>query len=177
MELTSEHLVLRPADRRDLDFYVDLRNHPDILALPRRQPRPRSDVERQLGRWLERWQRLGFGTCTVFDRNTGERLGRIELDPIGGGWPQIAPDEIELGCIVHPTYWNRGIATEASEIAIADFFVRTERDRLVALTTIDNHPSLRALEKLGMRRCGQIQHEDDVTAYELFELVRVRAGV
>ena len=172
MELTNGRLVLRPADQRDLDFYVELRNHPEILALPRRQPRPRSDVERQLQLWVERWQKLGFGTWTVFDRTTGERLARVELDPMGQGWPQMAPDEVELGCTVHPTYWNHGIATEASKIAIADFFDRTERNRLVALTTTDNQASLRTLARLGMRRCGQTQHEDDATTYELFEFVR-----
>ncbi len=106
MELTSERLVLRPTDLRDLDFYVELRNHPEILALPRRQPRPRSDVERQLRRWIERWQEHGFGAWTVFGRKTQERLGRVEFDPMGPGSPGIAPDEIELGCIVHPTYRN-----------------------------------------------------------------------
>ena len=176
MELTSERLALRPADRHDLDFFIDLRNHPEILALPGRQPSPRSDVERQLQRWVERWQKLGFGTWTVFDRKTGDRLGRVEFDPIGKGWPGIAPDEVELGCIVHPMCWSRGIATEASELAIADFFGRTDRDRLVALTTSDNQPSLRALAKLGLRHCGQIRHEHDETTFELFELVKNRSG-
>ena len=172
VELASERLVLRPTDPRDLDFYFELRNCPAILALPHRQPRPRSDVQRQLERWIERWQEIGFGAWTVFDRKTRERLGRVEFDPIGQGWSGIEPDEIELGCIVHPAYWNRGIATEATELAVADFFSRVNRSRLVALTTIENRPSLRALEKLGMRRCGETEHESDETTYELFELVR-----
>jgi RimJ/RimL family protein N-acetyltransferase len=108
----------------------------------------------------------------LFGRKTQAHLGRVEFDPIGSGWPAIAPDEIELGCIVHPTYWNRGIATEATELAVGDFFSRIDRRRLIALTTIDNRPSLRGLEKLGMRRCGETQHERDETTYELFELVR-----
>jgi RimJ/RimL family protein N-acetyltransferase len=178
VELRSERLVLRAADWSDLDFFFGLRNHPQILALPRHPPRPRSDVKRQLERWVDRWQKLGFGTWTVFDRKTGQRLGRVELDPIGQGWPEIMRDEAELGCIIHPTYWNQGLATAATELAIRDFFVRTDRDRLVALTTSDNHPSLRTLAKLGLKRCGQIRHEDDETTYELFELVRVgRDGV
>ena len=177
MEPTSERLVLRTAAPTDLDFFFELRNHPEILALPRRESRPRSDVERQLWRWVERWQELGFGTWTVFDRQTEEPLGRVELDPIGPGWSGIAPDEVELGCIVHPMHWNKGIATEATELAIADFFDRTDRNRLVALTTTDNQPSLRALAKLGLHRCGETQHESDETTYELFELVRTPGSV
>jgi [ribosomal protein S5]-alanine N-acetyltransferase len=171
LELVSERLVLRPAEMRDLDFYFELRNRPEILALPGRQASPRSDVERQLQRWLERWQDRGFGAWTVFERKTEVRLGRVELDPIGEGWSHLGPDEIEMGCIVDPTYWNQGIATEAAQLAAADFFNRTELDRLIALTTADNRPSLCALEKLGVRRCGQTEHERDQTTYELFELV------
>src|SRR5215210_9252156 len=151
----SERLVLRPANERDLDFYFELRNRPEILALPGREPRPRSDIEGQLGRWIGRWQENGFGTWTVFDAKTDEPLGRVDLDPMGAGWAGISPDAIEIGCIVHPTHWNRGIATEATPLVVADCFGRAGLDRLVALTTSDNEPSLRALEKLGARHCGE----------------------
>jgi RimJ/RimL family protein N-acetyltransferase len=43
MKLSTARLVLRPADEGDLDFYFELRNRPEILALPGREPRPRSD--------------------------------------------------------------------------------------------------------------------------------------
>ena len=164
--------MLRPADLGDLAFYVELRNHPDVLESPGREPRPRSEVERQLRGWIERWREYGFGAWTVFAYKTMERLGRVEFDPIGPGWPEIAPDEIEVGCIVHPTYWSQGIATEATEIAVEDFFTRADRHRLVALTTIDNRAALRAIEKLRMRRCGETHAEGDETTYILFEVLR-----
>ena len=170
VELANELLVLRSVTERDLEFYFELRNRPEILALPGREPRPRSEVERQLRLWIERWQEHGFGAWTVFDRKTDERLGRVELDPIGPGWAGLSPNAVEVGCVVHPTYWNRGIATEATLLAVADCFGRVGLDRLVALTTIDNKPSLRAIEKVGMRRRGETQHEDDPTTYELFEI-------
>lgn len=170
VELVSERLVLRPASVRDLEFYFELRNSPEILAHSAMQPRPRSEVERQLRKWIDRWQEHGFGTWTVFDRNTDVRLGRVELDPIGPGWAGISPDEIEVGCVVHPTHWNLGIATEATDLVAADCVGRVGLNRLVALTTIDNKSSLRTLKKLGMRHRGETQHERDQLTYELFEL-------
>lgn len=172
VELVSERLVLRPASEGDLDFYFELRNSPEILARTGLEPRPRSDIERQLRRWIDRWQEHGFGTWTVFHRENDERLGRVELDPMGSGWAGISPDEIEVGFIVHPTHWNRGVATEATDLVMADCFTRVGLTRLVALTTIDNKSSLRTLEKLGMRHRGETQHEGDHTKYELFELAR-----
>jgi RimJ/RimL family protein N-acetyltransferase len=172
VELVSERLVLRPASEADLDFYFEMRNRPEILARPDHEPKPRSQVERQLHGWIDRWQQHGFGTWTVFHRESEERQGRVELDPMGAGWEGISPGEIEVGLIVHPTHWNQGIATEAAGLVAVDSFTRAGLNRLVALTTSDNKASLRTLEKLGMRHRGETQHVSDPTTYEVFELAR-----
>ena len=164
--------MLRPADAADLDFYVELRNNPAMLASPPpREPRPPGEIERDLRGWIELWREQGFGPWIVFDRKTTERLGRVELDAIGPGWPEIPPNQIELGCVIHPTYWNQGVGTEATQMAIDDFLSRNDRRRVVALTTNDNPASLRAIEKLRMRRRGETDNEWDKTTYVLL-LVR-----
>ena len=172
VELVSGRLVLRPASESDLDFYVEMRNRPEILSRADHEPKPRSQVERQLHRWIDRWQEHGFGTWTVFHRESDERRGRVELDPMGAGWGGISPGEIEVGLIVHPAHWNRGIATEAAGLVAVDCFTRVGLDRLVALTTSDNKASLRTLEKLGMRHRGETQYASDPTTYDVFELAR-----
>jgi RimJ/RimL family protein N-acetyltransferase len=114
--------------------------------------------------------------------STGGRSAASEPGPcstgkaisVWGEWSSTPfPDEIEVGVVVHPTHWNRGIGTEAVEIVAADCFTRVGLNRLLALPTIDNKSSLRTLEKLGMRRRGVTQHEGDHTTYELFELARL----
>jgi RimJ/RimL family protein N-acetyltransferase len=172
MELVSERLVLRPVSEEDLDFYFELRNHPVLLALPGREPRPRPEIERQIRWWRQQWQERGFGTWTVFERESDERLGRVELAAIGEGWAGIPAEVVEVGYIVHPALWNRGVATEAVLLVVADCFDRVELSRLVALTTNDNQASLRTLAKLRMRRWGETRHQDEQTSYEVFELVR-----
>jgi [ribosomal protein S5]-alanine N-acetyltransferase len=172
VELVDERLVLRPASESDLDFYVEMRNRPEILARADHEPKPRSLIERQLHGWIDRWREHGFGTWTVFDRATEERLGRVELDPMGPGWEGLSPGETELGFIVHPTRWNEGIATEAAALVTVDCFTRAGLIRLVALAASDNKASLRTLDKLGMRHQGQTQHASDPTMYEVFELAQ-----
>ena len=163
--------MLRPVNEADLDFYFEMRNRPEILAGPDLEPKPRSDVERQIQRWIERWQEHGFGSWTVFLRQSDERLGRVGLDPMGTGWEGISPGAIEVGLIVYPTHWNQGIATEAAGIVAVDCFTRAGLNRLVALTRSDNKASLRALTKVGMGHRGQTQHVSASTTYEVFELV------
>ena len=53
-------------------------------------------------------------------------------------------------------------------MAIDDFLSRNDRRRVVALTTNDNPASLRAIEKLRMRRRGETDNEWDKTTYVLF---------
>ena len=91
---------------------------------------------------------------------------------MGAGWEGISPGEVEVGLIVHPTHWNRGIATEAASLVAEDCFTRAGLDRLIALTTSENKASLRTLEKLGMRHRGETQHVSEPTTYEVFELAR-----
>ena len=164
--------MLRPARESDVDFYFEMRNCPEVLARADHEPKPRSLVERQLQGWVGRWREHGFGTWTVFHRASDDRLGRVELDPMGTGWEGISRDETEMGFIVHPMHWNRGIATEAAALVAVDCFTRAGLDRLVALTTSDNKASLRTLEKLGMRHRGETQHGSDPTTYQVFELAR-----
>ena len=173
MELDGVRLVLRPVTDEDLDFYVALRNSPDVIRWTgARGRRDRSDVERDLLRWVEHWREHGFGTWTVFGRQTDERLGRVELDPVGDGWTQIATGDIEIGCVIDPAHWNEGIATEATLLVIDDCCDRVGLDRLVAMTTADNVSSLRALEKVGMSYVGGTQRDgpDSDVTYQLFEL-------
>lgn len=142
----------------------------------RPEPRSRAEVERGLRDGVEQWREQGFGAWTVLDRRSSEPLGRVEFDVVGPGWTGIAPDDVAVGCVLDPAHWNRGIATEATRIAIEDFFRRVGRRRVVALASADNPASLRVLEKLGMRRCGETRGEEDPTPYLLFELVRSGSG-
>lgn len=172
VELVGERLLLRAVSERDLDFYFELRNNPVVLALPGREPRPRSEIAGQIRWWMNAWHEHGFGTWTVFGRETDRRLGRVELAPIGAGWEGISPETVEVGYIVHPAHWNQGVATEAALLVVADCFDRVGLSRLVALTTNDNKASLRTLEKLRMRHCGVTRHDGWDAGYEVFELSR-----
>lgn len=168
VELVSERLVLRPPSELDLDFCIEMRNGPEILARAGYQPKPRSLVERQLQGWFDRWQEHGFGTWTVFDRDSDERLGRVELDPMGAG---LSPGEIEVGLIVHPMHGTGASRPRRRALLRWTASVRAGLDRLVALTTTsENKASLHTLEKLGMRHRGQTHHASDPTTYQVYEL-------
>jgi RimJ/RimL family protein N-acetyltransferase len=73
-------------------------------------------------------------------------------------------ETIELGYGVHPDYRNRGYATEASRALIDWGLAQPSVERVVAKCDPDNSPSVRVLEKAGMKRHGK-----DLTGMLLWE--------
>ncbi len=55
--------------------------------------------------------------------------------------------------------WGRGIATEASSLAVRFGFASLNLNKLKAEVVADHLPSRRVLEKVGFRRCATFQDE------------------
>lgn len=60
----------------------------------------------------------------------------------------------EIWYKIHPTYWNKGIATEAVNAVIDYGFDTLHLHRIQAGCAVDNIGSIRVLEKVGMIREG-----------------------
>jgi [ribosomal protein S5]-alanine N-acetyltransferase len=70
----------------------------------------------------------------------------------------------ELGYDIARSYWGRGIATEAARAVIDYGFGAMALHRIQAHTIVDNHRSVRLLERLGFQREGTLREfslEDD----------------
>ncbi len=71
------------------------------------------------------------------------------------GLVQIAPHcdgfDIELSYEFHPMVWGAGIASEAVRAVVAHALGPLGPTRLIAETQVDNRPSKRLLERVGMR--------------------------
>ena len=89
----------------------------------------------------------------------GEPVAYVEVAPIGEG-SGVDPDEIEVGVVVHPDHWGKGIAVEAGLATVKDLFDRVGLDRVYAGVDPDNEKSLRALAKApGVRRVDDELYE------------------
>lgn len=60
----------------------------------------------------------------------------------------------EIGYILHPDVWGRGVASEACAAVIECLFVATDHDKVTADVDPENAASIRLLEKLGFVRTG-----------------------
>jgi len=89
------------------------------------------------------YRRLGFGLYLVELEDSGESIG------ICGLIKRDSLEDVDLGFAFLPAFWGKGYAFE-SAAAVMDYGRRTfGLSRLLAVTSQDNEPSARLLEKLG----------------------------
>ncbi|WP_018252523.1 GNAT family N-acetyltransferase [Salinispora mooreana] len=149
VNLRTERLTLRPVRDEDIDRILEYRNLPEV------------------GRWLLRtevdpaafratWRRCAedpddHSVAVALDRVV---IGTVSLDVRNSmGQPGTPPGtEAEIGYIFDPKYGGHGYATEAVSAMLAHAFDRLGLRRITAGCYADNLPSVRLLEKLGMRR-------------------------
>ena len=159
LELRTGRLVLRPVEESDLDALLSIRNSPTVVSTTGTgKELPRETMAGQLGRRCASWREHGLGSWLVL--LDGQAVGFVEVAPIGED-SGVDPEEIEIGVVVHPDHWGRGIAVEAGLAAARDLFDRLGLQRVYAGIDPDNAKSLRAIAK-----APGVRQVDD----ELFEL-------
>lgn len=165
MRLETERLVLRPVAEGDLDTLLAIRNAPQVIATTNTgEPLPRERMAGQLERRLASWREHGFGSWLIL--LDGSPVGFVEVTPIGEG-SGVDPDELELGVVVHPAHWGRGIAGEAGQAVAGDLFRRVGRARVYAGVDPENAKSLRVVAKAaGVRRVDEELFELTAEAFE-----------
>ena len=120
-----------------------------------------------------------IGVWCVSDRKTGEKLGTSVLIPLpidrdDNDWsllegPDFPSGDIEVGYILKPSAWGRGVATEVCRRLLKFAFEETPLDEVVAVTDPENAASQNVLTKSGLTYEGtrRAYNYDDVPAFRL----------
>jgi RimJ/RimL family protein N-acetyltransferase len=148
----TDRLTLRPATPDDLRAVHAIRALPEV-------GRWMPDLPTSYDAWvLAQGQRGGLERMVVVLLD-GEVIGHLYLH-VEDAWAQAevrehaAASQAEIGWAFDPARQGQGYATEAVReilrVAFEDLGVR----RVVALAFADNTPSLRVMERVGMRREG-----------------------
>jgi len=155
-ELTGEKTSIKLLDPDDAEEYLDvLRRNRDFMR-PYEPARPADywtlDGQRdQLGQaWREAEAGTGFA-FGIYDRADAALVGRVALANI----VRKAWQNATLGYWVDGERNGRGLATEASRLALRFAFDEASLHRVQAGVMPRNVRSIRVIEKLGMRFEGQ----------------------
>ncbi len=146
-ELETGRLSLRRLEFDDAPFLVELLNQPSFLAnIGDRGVRTVEDAPRYLREGpMAMYGKYGFGLWHVSRRSDGAAIGMCGLLK-----RDILPD-VDLGYAFLPQFWGKGYAFEAADATLRHAAKKFGLARVIAVVSEGNEPSIRVIEKLGMR--------------------------
>jgi RimJ/RimL family protein N-acetyltransferase len=149
VELHTERLLLRPWYDEDRDAFAELCADPVVMEhFPAVLTREQADAmaERVDAHFAEH----GYGLWAVdVDGRFAGYTGLVWTDALGGR-------DLEVGWRLATWAWGHGYATEAARAALAVGLEHT--DEVVSFTALTNTRSIRVMERIGMRRDGELDH-------------------
>jgi ribosomal-protein-alanine N-acetyltransferase len=143
MEITTPRLVLRTAERSDLEGIHAVFS--DVTAMRWWATPPHQTIEESEA-WLTAMIANGPDHPDFIIECGGDVIGKV------GFW---APPEI--GYILHPSHWGRGLASEALTAAIDHLFAHHSFDHITADVDPANDGSIRVLERTGFTKIGSAE--------------------
>ncbi|MCF5707343.1 GNAT family N-acetyltransferase [Pseudomonas syringae] len=89
----------------------------------------------------------GFGTQAVIDAATGQVIGFCGLnsETVDGVM------EVEIGYRLAPSFWGRGLASEAARATLKHAFETLRLTSVIAIVQPENVASVRVLQKIGFK--------------------------
>jgi RimJ/RimL family protein N-acetyltransferase len=168
---TTERLLLRRIQESDLDAVFTLHGDPETNRFNPSGPLRSVDAARELLElWLGDWAHRGMGYWLVERRDapgTVVGLGGVRHKELEG------QKVLNLAYRFSPQSWGSGYATEVARVSLALARKHIPDVPVVAIINLENVPSLRVAERLGMRRDRIIDYEGVASAVYLAEY---RAG-
>ena len=149
--LETEHLLFRPLTLSDLDELTALYADAEVTRFLG-GPRSRDEMEQVLKEYIREYEITGHSFFATLQKSDQRFIGQCGLlNQEVEGVP-----EVELGYVLAPQYWQRGLALEGTQ-ALKDYgFQQLGFPRLISLIPPDNVASRHIAEKIGM------QYERDV---------------
>jgi ribosomal-protein-alanine N-acetyltransferase len=164
--LETERLVLRKLTVGDAAFIVALLNDPDWIRFigdrgVRTLPQARHYIDPGLHAMYAKY---GYGLWLVERRSDSKAMGMCGLMRREG------LDHVDLGFASLPAFRGQGYTSEAAAATLKYAREVARLRRLVAITALDNHASIRVLERLGMRFESTLHLPNDREELKLFAI-------
>jgi RimJ/RimL family protein N-acetyltransferase len=174
-ELHTERLLLRQWREEDRELFAALNADPIVMKhFPSIMTREESDA--YVDRVMEMIATRGWGTWAVEINASEEFIGFVGLNE-----PRFEAHftpAVEIGWRLARDAWGHGYATEAARAVLAFAFDELGLDEVVSFTTVENHPSRRVMERIGMTHdaSGDFDHpnvtDERIRPHVLYRLAR-----
>lgn len=148
-ELFTDRLIIRLLGASDAKAMYTYRTEPAVLRFQTWAPASVQEVRALIERLRTldpltpgEWFQIGIAL-----RATGELVGDFGLQARADD-----PRLVEVGITLAPRFQHQGLASEALGALLEFLFTGTETHRVHCSVDPENHPCIKLLEKVGMRR-------------------------
>lgn len=149
--LQTKRLILKPINLDDAEAVFEYAKHSKVG--PNAGWKPHTDISESV-KFIEyciKKREFGQpGNYAIHHKEDNKMIGTIEVHSFKG-------HKGEVGFVLHPDYWNKGIMTEAAKMLIIYAFEILQLKRLSYNHFMFNDRSKRVCEKLGFKFEGVLR--------------------
>lgn len=145
--ISTERLQFRKMRKEDVNHLLEIFSDPVAMKYY-----PSTKDEKAANEWIEwtlsNYATYGVGLWIVEEKETGEFLGQCGIVPqeVDG------KTEMEIGYLFVRRVWGNGYATEAALACKIYGFDQLKLKKMISLPDINNIPSIKVAERIGMTR-------------------------
>jgi RimJ/RimL family protein N-acetyltransferase len=166
LPLTTPRLHIRLLQQEDADALFRIYGDPEAMRYvgSTGKARTRDQTGKSLAGFIADREQHGYGLWAADLRASGRMIGMCGLIPVEGTGP-----DVEVVYVLEQPAWGQGYATEMARACLEAGFTSFGLERIIALAYPENGPSIRVMEKAGMRSAGTLHaHGHDLVCYEAF---------
>lgn len=148
-QLETARLLFRPWQNQDRDCFAAMCANAEVMRYFA-APLTRQQSDEAIDRYIAYFERDGFCMLPARLRDTGDFVGIIGIQTMRDIVDGVEQPIVEIGWRLLPEAQGKGLATEGAQ-AFIDHGLRSLRlPQIIAITAVQNTPSRRVMEKLGM---------------------------
>ncbi|RZF55899.1 N-acetyltransferase [Acinetobacter halotolerans] len=149
---------------QDFHYYFQLVSNTEVMAMITERAIPLDEAEHNFQQLIVNNQLCeNFGNFKILDADTNEFIGLAKLEI-----KEIDADELELGYMLLPNYWGRGIANRVSELLLNISRKENSINQIFAIIDPKNLASRKILTRQGFKH--KAFKDYDGLAGEILEL-------
>jgi RimJ/RimL family protein N-acetyltransferase len=153
--IETKRLMLRPWRASDRPVFAEINADPVVMRFML-NTLTREESDAYVDRETRHLAETGYCTWAVEAPGVAPFIGAIGIRRVR--FEASFTPAVDVAWRLHRNYWGNGYAPEAARAAIDDGFNRCGLHEIVALTSLQNIPSIRVMEKLGMTRAIKFDH-------------------
>ena len=155
--ITTPRLKIRHWKDEDTEPFIKMNKDEEVMRFFPAVQSAKATIA-LIGRVHEHFNDYGYGPYAVERMDTGQFIGFT-----GFFHPRFKSHFtpcVEIGWRLDKEHWNQGFATEAAIACLEHGFEILGLDEVYSFTATINLPSIKVMEKAGLKKTGEFEHPD-----------------